>query len=187
MKIRILSLDPSLSNFGICEAMLDTETLEYNVTDLFLSKAEPSKDKRVRKSSDDLARCRVHADNLSHRIKWADMVVCEIPQGSQSARAMASYGACVGLIAAITKPLIQVTPTQVKVAATGSKVASKQEIIDWAVFKFPHANWMKRKGKVIAANEHLADAVAVIEAAIKADDFRMMMSAYNTSPQHKAE
>lgn len=64
--------------------------------------------------------------------KDVNMVVVEVPVGSQSARSMASYGICIGILASITKPMIQVTPTEVKMATVGSKTASKQDMIDWA-------------------------------------------------------
>jgi hypothetical protein len=73
-----------------------------------------------------------------------------------------------------------VTPTEVKLAATGNKNASKQEMIDWAVEAHPEASWLrhKRKGvmELTAANEHLADALAAIYAGVLTDQFKQAMS-----------
>ncbi|GAL23016.1 hypothetical protein JCM19235_1317 [Vibrio maritimus] len=107
--------------------------------------------------------------------KDVNMVVVEVPVGSQSARSMASYGICIGILASITKPMIQVTPTEVKMATVGSKTASKQDMIDWATSAYPDADWLTvtRKGKkvITAKNEHLADSIAAVHAAILTDQF----------------
>ena len=104
----------------------------------------------------------------------------EVPVGSQSARAMASYGVCIGLLAALSdKPLIEVTPTEVKLAAVGSKTASKQEMISWASDLYPHLNWIKSRGKSELAdkNEHIADAIGAIHAGILTDEFARLVAA----------
>jgi Holliday junction resolvasome RuvABC endonuclease subunit len=130
------------------------------------------------KNSDDIERARKLHEGLHNFIQDADLVIVEVPVGSQSARAMASYGICIGIIASIDKPLIQVTPTEVKLAACGKKTASKAEMIDWATNQFPEANWIKHKSKgewVLGnKNEHLADAVAAIVAGVKTDTFQQM-------------
>ncbi len=83
---------------------------------------------------------------------------------------MASYGMCIGLLASIQVPLIQVTPAEVKLAACKSKVATKQQMINWATTNYPGANWCKRKLKGVEVltdkNEHLADALGAIYAGV---------------------
>ena len=181
-KVRIVGIDPSLRNFGIVKATLDPHTLEYTVDDLFLVGTESQDKKVVRKNSDDLRRGKLLFDGLTEACRGASLAIAEIPVGSQSARAMASYGVCVGVLAACPIPLIQVTPTEVKMATVGSKTASKNEMISWATEKFPAAPWLTRKvkGKVdlISANEHLADAVAAIEAGVLTAEFARMMMMY---------
>ena len=81
--------------------------------------------KTVRKNSDDLNRARKHSEILKEILKDVDIVMVEIPVGSQTARAMASYGICIGILSQIETAMIQVTPTEVKVAATGNKTATK--------------------------------------------------------------
>jgi Holliday junction resolvasome RuvABC endonuclease subunit len=182
--IKIVGLDPSLSNFGIARATLDPETLAYTVDDLVLVKTENEKDKKVkkvvRKNSEDLERARKLYEGLIQACHGASFAFAEVPVGSQSARAMASYGVCIGVLAACPIPLIQVTPTEVKLAGTGYKSGTKDEMIEWAMTKFPEANWLltKRAGQMVpvAANEHLADAVGAIEAGLKTDQLKSVLS-----------
>lgn len=180
--ISIVAFDPSLRNFGVVKATLDPFTLEYTVDDLILISTGGEDKKVVRKNSDDLRRAKLLSDGLIEACRGASFAIAEVPVGSQSARAMASYGVCVGVLAGCPIPLIQVTPTEVKVAAVGSKTASKSEMIAWAMNKFPAAPWKMRKlrGKLepVDANEHLADAVASIEAGLLTLEFERMMTMY---------
>lgn len=109
----------------------------------------------------------------------------EIPVGSQSARSMASYGICIGVVASIDKPLIQVTPAEVKLVATGSKTASKDDMIKWATEMYPEGQWLttNKKGVVsfVNKNEHMADAIAAMHAGVKTDQFKGMLSAFRAA------
>tara|TARA_R110000744_G_scaffold376175_2_gene490254 strand:- start:3829 stop:4377 length:549 start_codon:yes stop_codon:yes gene_type:complete len=174
----VLGIDPSLSNTGFVLADLDMETLNYTVLDMYLSETTKTKTKSARVNSDDLERARKHATHLKRMISSADMVFCEVPHGSQSARAMASYGVCIGLLAVIEKPLIQVTAKQVKEAAVGDGTASKNDMILWAVSRHPDADWLKSKDRVLGKNEHLADAIASIEAGLLTEDFKSAIAMY---------
>jgi len=179
MKVKILGLDPSLSNFGIVKATLDMVDLSIRIDDLVLIETErEGKRKVVRQNSEDLARAKLLHDGLQKHAQGAALVFAEVPVGSQSARAMASYGVCIGVLASCPVPIIQVTPSEVKQIATGHKNATKQEMIEWAVAKYPDAGWFaQKKGGVLRPlnkNEHLADATAAIEAGLATDQFRQV-------------
>jgi len=182
--IKIIGMDPSLSNFGFAKATLNPATMLYTVDELVLVKTENEKDKKlkksVRKNSEDLERARALYEGMSEACRGATLAIAEVPVGSQSARAMASYGVCVGVLAACPIPLIQVTPSEVKLAGTGYKSGTKDEMIEWAMAKFPAANWLltKRAGQMmpVAANEHLADAVGAIEAGLKTDQLKQAIA-----------
>lgn len=178
-----MGLDPSMNNFGMVVGKLDLDT--GVLSDLTLSLSSPSKPtdkKTVRQNSKDLDHARNQYQNLHDFINHhnPDLVCVEIPVGSQSARAMASYGMCIGILASINTPLIQVTPTEVKMAAVKSKTATKQEMIDWAANMYPEASWLTHKSKGVLtltqANEHLADALAAIYAGVKTDQFKLIAS-----------
>lgn len=103
---------------------------------------------------------------------------CELPVGSQSSRAQTSYGVCIGVLACVDKPLIQVTPNEIKHYVGNKLTTSKEEIIQWAITKQPDAPWLRRKqaGKdvLVAKNEHLADAIASIYSGMQTDQFRQV-------------
>lgn len=178
--IKVLGIDPSMSNLGLVLADLDPLTGQIVGTpQLRLASTSPGKDKKtVRKSSDDLRRCRELYAALIEWLPEADVVCSEMPLGSQNASAMKGVGVCMMLLATIDKPLIQVMPDEVKLAAVGDKKATKATMIKWASERHPEANWLRRSNKPDApltnANEHLADAIAVIEAASKTDQFKLM-------------
>jgi hypothetical protein len=185
--IKIVGLDPSLSNFGITHATLDIDTLEVTVDSFGLTKTTNEKSKAVkkvvRKNSEDLDRAQLLHEGLLEACKGRSLAFVEMPVGSQSSRAMASYGICLGVLAACPIPMIQVTPTEVKVAGTGIKTATKEEMIEAAIEQFPNAPWpMKKVGGVqspIASQcEHLADASFAIKAGLKTDQFLSIRSMF---------
>lgn len=179
--LTIMGLDPSMNNFGMVVGELDLTTGGLSNLKMMLSSPDkPKTAKSVRQNSKDLNHAKqqyagLHAFLNTHT---PDVICVEIPVGSQSARAMASYGMCIGILASIDKPLIQVTPTEVKLATGLSKTASKADMIQWATETYPEANWLtkKQKGDVTytLANEHLADALAAIYAGVKTDQFKLM-------------
>lgn len=181
--ITVLGLDPSLSNLGAFKAELiieDGAVVNLIPLELSLTKTQKSTSKQVRVNSDDIERCRLlHKGLDSVLTKEVELVFVELPVGSQSARSMASYGACVSLIAKIDAvPVIQLRPIELKLAACNKKTASKKEMIDWAVKHFPDANWLKsRNGSVHSDNEHIADALAAIVAGVRTDEFKTLLLA----------
>ena len=142
--------------------------------------------KSVRQNSKDILAARQLAADVRYGCKDARMVFVEVPIGSQSARAMASYGICVGVLGALAvdQAFIEVTPTEVKLASVGSKTASKQEMIDWAVNNHPDANWplYRKAGElqmVKSSAEHMADAIASIYAGVQTTQFMQLLNFFN--------
>lgn len=182
--IKVVGLDPSLKNLGIVIAEIDITQSHYPFTVTHVEVAQPKdeakKAKTVRKNSDDLRRAKQLHDALQNACKDASFAFVEVPVGSQSARAMASYGICVGVLASCPIPMIQVTPTEVKMAATGIKSATKEEMIEAMAKEHPEVTWLTRKFKgeveLLGSNEHIADAMAAIKAGILTDDFRITIS-----------
>lgn len=181
-KLKIVGIDPALRNFGFCKATLDLGTMTFVVDDLILVESDSQAGKVVRKNSDDLRRAGLLHSGLVSACKGASIAIAEVPVGSQSARAMASYGMCVGVLASCPIPLIQVMPHEVKIAACGHKQAAKEEMIEWAMGRYPAAPWLMRKlkGEMVPMldNEHLADAIGAIEAGIQTDQFQQAISMY---------
>lgn len=178
MKMKVIGCDPSLNNFGIVHAELDLFTLKFEVTGMRLVQSEDNatKAKTVRKNSDDLRRARLLYKGFQEACAGAQFAFIEVPVGSQSARAMASYGICVGVLASCPIAMIQVTPKEVKLAGFGVATATKEEMIESAVKEYPNAPWLYRKLKnkpvLMNDNEHLADALFAIKAGIETDQFK---------------
>lgn len=178
MKIPVVGFDPSMQNWGIAESQLDliTGILDTPKLSLVTTKADDSK--QVRVNSSDLARANELASVVIQVAKQAKVVFVEIPVGSQSARAMTSYGICIGILGSIRSmgiPLIEVNPTEVKKAFTGNKNATKREMIDQAFEYYPEANFPVHKGKIVDKAEHMADAIASIHAGVLTTTFQQLM------------
>ena len=178
-QLRVVGLDPSMRNWGIAEGLLDTDTMILTLNKLSVVNPVLPTGKQVRQNSKDVESAFQLAEGAIAAAKGAQAIFVEVPVGSQSARAMASYGICVGVLGALRAqgiPFFEVTPTEVKLAAVGSKTATKKQMIDWATQQHPEANWpfYQRNGEQLiseAKAEHMADAVAAIYAGLKTSQF----------------
>ena len=181
MQIKIVSLDISMSNLGIAKGIFDTETKKLTITDCLTVCPLVSDNKQVRQNSKDVVRSRQLLDALVEHTKEADMVCAEIPVGSQTARAMASYGICVALIAVVQKikpTFIEVSPNEVKMIV-GSKSATKKEVIQWVQSRHPEAPLETFRGVIsLTKAEHQADAIVAIHAAMQTPVFNSLKTVY---------
>jgi len=184
-KIPVAGLDGSLRNFGIVKGHYDTDNQTFIVTAMHLVQTEKSKNKQVRASSDNLARAQQIATNLQDLLRDTAVVFLEVPSGGQSYAAVLGFGITIGLYASLTVPVVEVSPSETKLAAVGTKTASKQEMIEWATEQFPDADWRKRKlkGEMVLTNdnEHLADSVAIIHAGIRTPSFQQTIAMLRAS------
>lgn len=180
MKIPVVGFDPSLTNWGIAEAELDLENGYLSTPKLSLVQPRDGDGKKqVRRNSLDLQRAEELAHAAMAAAERAKVIFVEVPVGSQSARAMASYGICVGILGSIRAKgleIIEVTPDENKKLFTGSKTATKQQMIDTAMQHYPDANWPMHNNKVSASKaEHMADAIAAIHAGVQTPVFQNLM------------
>jgi len=161
-------LDPSLSNFGMSRgAVVDGK---YRVDSIYLTTTTADK-KCKYKNMDDLRRAQELGKDMLEFFEGIDTIYVELPVGSQSARAMASYGICVGVIAALGKRVIRVSAKDAKEVACDDPKATKADMIEWATTLYPDLPWLthKRHGEIVytGANEHVADSIAAVHAGIK--------------------
>jgi Holliday junction resolvasome RuvABC endonuclease subunit len=176
-------MDPSLRNWGLAKGSYNRETGQLQVEHLALTCPTLPKGKQVRQNSLDLESGHQLFKAALAAAEGAHAVFVEVPVGSQSARAMASYGICVGVLGALRAngiPFFEVTPTEVKLAGPGLKTATKEQMIKWAVDKHPEANWptYKEHGKALiseAQAEHMADAVGAIYAGLSCNAFQQLL------------
>ena len=184
--ITVIGLDPSLANTGIAVMRMLLPENRLVLDDLLLAGTEGRDKKVVRKNSDDLRRAEEIASAVEAMVnKHQPAFLCsEVPHGSQSSRGMMANGIVVGILACLRMrtPLIQIQADETKLSTVGKKTASKAEMIAWAVNAFPEAPWLRRKTKgemvLLKDNEHLADAVAVVHAGVKTEQFRQALSMF---------
>lgn len=188
-KIRVVGFDPSLNNWGIATGSYDTVTGIVAITSLAVTQPEVPSGKRVRQNSKDIAVANQLATAAMLAAEYAEAIFVEVPVGSQTARAMASYGVCVGILGALRAdhvPFYEVNPIEVKLISVGSKTATKNQMIDWATEKHPYAPWPRRiingqKSLITSKAEHMADAIAAIYAGIATAEFQQMLRILNSN------
>lgn len=182
--LRLVGFDPSMSNWGICTATLyPNGVLTADKVQVVTPRKIASK--TVRQNSSDLLLAQQLAAIAFDVCHGAHFVFAEVPVGSQSARAMASYGICVGILGALRsqgKQFIEVTPTEVKIAATGNHTATKKQMINWATDTHPEAGWpthwnLGTKVVTESSAEHMADALGAIYAGIQTHQFLLAIQA----------
>lgn len=190
MKLTLLGMDPSLNNWGLAIGTYDVTTKQLDVYELCVTQPVIPEGKQVRNNSKDLARAEQLAlavrEILRNDAPHATFV--EVPIGSQSARAMASYGVCVGVLGGLRAtgyPFYEVTPNEVKKVATGRTTATKREMIQWAYDQHPSAPWpfQTKKGVttiIESKAEHMADAVAAIHAGVRLPQFQQLLAMMGT-------
>lgn len=182
----VVGIDPSLRNWGLAKGTLNLRTMELVLGKVAVVNPVLPTGKQVRQNSLDLESAKQLSIHTHQAVANAQAVFVEVPVGSQSARAMASYGICVGVLGSLRAagiPFFEVTPNEVKLVSVGKKTATKQEMIDWAMRKHPEANWptftQKGETKVSEAKaEHMADATAAIHAGIQTNEFKQLASFY---------
>ena len=187
MRINALGIDPSLSNLGMARCWIDLDTLEIGVDDLILVHTETDKTKTVIKTADNWRRAVELRAGMLAAAQGCSIAMVEIPlmitpspgmPGGPAAASVANHnsGIAIGIVAGCPLPVIPVMPDEPKVQAVGSRRASKEEMIAWAVNKYPNAPWKTRmyrgKRELTKDNEHLADAVAIVNAGIRTNAFR---------------
>jgi Holliday junction resolvasome RuvABC endonuclease subunit len=197
MNIEVGSLDPSLSHFGVARLLLNLDTLKFTVLRLntiVTEAADKATKKVVRKNSTQLGRCKIIAKSYPPLVAGCKLVFAEVPTGAQSSSAMWAFGAVTMAVAFCPVPVIQVQPTETKMATVGTKTASKEEMIEWAAGAYPDAPFKryekdlirrskktgaiitnKPKGQIHDEEEHVCDALAVAEAGILTDQFQQLL------------
>ena len=180
MPIQVVGFDPSLRNWGIAKGVIDIQEQCLVVQQLHVTQPVLSKAKQIRQNSQDLEAARQLYEEAFTFAKEAQAIFVEVPIGSQSARAMASYGICVGVLGGLRAsgiPFFEVTPTMVKKASCGNATASKHDMITWAMNNHPEAPWpmYSEHNKLLVSEakaEHMADAIGAIYAGVQDNQFK---------------
>lgn len=186
--IRVVGFDPSLRNWGIAIGDLTPATMQLTIHELDVVRAVPLEGKQVRNNSKDLECAEQLAKAAVAAAQGAQAIFVEVPHGSQSARAMASYGICLGILGALRAQgvsFFEVTAGEVKLVTGFKKDATKAQMIAWATEKHPEAPWPVyeqngatfKKGELdMGRAEHMADACAAIHTGISSKPFQQALA-----------
>ncbi|OCP21995.1 MULTISPECIES: hypothetical protein [unclassified Ensifer] len=189
MKIKIAGLDGSLRNFGIAKMLYDLDTGTLEVDDFLLIQTEKEQTKKMRASSDTYERAKKLAEEANEFTKDCVVTFAEVPFGGKSYDAVLGFGIVIGIYASLSVRPEEVAPAQTKLAAVGTRTASKEEMIHWAFNLYPNAPWLLhqkngkgyKKGDPTNANEHLADGCGVCHAGIKLPSFKQAVQLLKAS------
>lgn len=177
--INAVGIDMAFANMGLARVKIEATPASVRIRcdEIHLVSTKSQDRKEVRKSSDDLRRARELLARLESFCIGQQVAFAEVPSGSQNAAAARLLGVAVGVLASCPIPVIEVSQLEVKMASVGKKKATKEEMIAWAVELYPEAPWLRdKKGKLLNANEHLADALATVEAGVRTEEFRRLIS-----------
>lgn len=165
----ILGLDPSFRNWGISKATYDTDSKKLSV---FHGEVLTSNhDLYSKQNQKDLySACLLSQKLAEHWNDDIDLVCIELPHGSQSARAMVSYGVVLGVLSQFINkgiPTICTSALQVK-DVVGNRKATKKEVIQWV--KDNHTEFTLPKS--LNKAEHIADSIVAIHAVLASKQFK---------------
>jgi Holliday junction resolvasome RuvABC endonuclease subunit len=158
----ILALDVGFANTGWAVFSPDGEILDYGVI-----VTQKSKGKTIKRSDDYAIRSGSLAIQLADIIDKYQIygVVGELPTGgAQSAMAMAQMNMATAIVASVCAlknvPTEWCTPTEVKLAMTGIRSATKEQMMDSVRIEYPDVDFKIPKTYF----EHVADAIGAYKA-----------------------
>lgn len=164
-------MDPSLRNWGLCKGVL--EQGQFRLTDLSIHCT--TREEATHRNVSDFERIQTILAGVVPYLPSDAVIFAEMPTGSQSARAMFSYGVVLTVLASLKEQgyrLLPLSPREVKQHSQGNVEASKEEMIHWAAATYPSSLWPvhRRNGQLrinASKAEHMADAVATVHAGLK--------------------
>lgn len=176
VKLNILGFDPSLRNWGVVQAQYDLLTHDIIIKNGYVIQHKPKKDRHIKQNTLDLQT----ANYIKSHLTNADIVIAEVPHGSQSSRAMVSYGVCIGVLGSLYDDLVQVSANDVKRIVepnTAIKAVSKEQVIDWVINKHPEIlSWLPKT----RIKEHICDAIVALYAGINKPKFKELIHEINS-------
>ena len=178
MRIKYMSLDPSLTNTAVVWGEIEVESDTIYPEGFELINTVKTKLKTIRSSSDLVRRCRTINEKLHPLIEQYNpaVVFVETPSGSQNYSGAISYAVSCYLIGTIDPPPIEVTPLEVKMQSVGKGTASKKDVMNYCLKKFPDFPYERKKdGSLVEAKmEHVCDSIATSVAGIKSKQYTQL-------------
>lgn len=177
---RILGLDPGFANIGYTVAEIGKYSLKPVAAGVFQTE-KSSKKRKVLAADDNLRRATEISEFMSmlieeHRIQAICAESMSFPRSSSVAAKMAM---CWGVICALAAlrgiPIVQASPQEIKVAVTGKKTASKEEVQEAVSKKLSLASFLD--GTARSFHEHVYDSGAAILTATATSDVIRILKA----------
>lgn len=171
---KILAVDMSLCNTGWAVTRLIGQPEEVVATGCIVT--APGANRKGNVAADDMRRADIITMGLLDVIELhePDLIVAEMPFGSQSAVSAKGEGMCKGIMVALRRcqevPCLWVLPSLGKFATCGCKDASKEHVQKIILSLWPGC-FIGLKNK---ACEHVADALAAL-IAVRSSDLYMML------------
>lgn len=162
--MKIIGLDPSISNWGIAKGTLSEDNV-LKITDISTLSLKGLLNPKVKKSLNNMRLSNLLYTQLKEDLKDADIVCVEVPHGCKSATAACNLYMVHAILGILDKDkdFVLVTPFDIK-KVVGKE--TKRDIIEWAYARHPEAPWLMRNGlPQLNVSEHQADAIAAIYAA----------------------
>ena len=174
--MKILGIDPGFSSLGwaFCEVKYPGEVEPKYCGIIRTEKA--GRKIQLRASEDNINRAQlIYSDLAALIIDYKITLVCtESMSWPRNAGVVAKMGIVWGVIASVCHqwriPMLQVSPVEIKKNLTGSKQASKEEMIAEIVSRYPRLELPNQK----VLQEHAADAVAAVLACRQSMLFKAM-------------
>jgi Holliday junction resolvasome RuvABC endonuclease subunit len=180
--VLVLGIDPGLATFGLTVVQL-TPTEEV-VQAMHIKTTEKSPKKQNVKAADDtLRRSRELSEWLEKVVGvWGDQIkaICveamSWPRNSAAAVKVAmSWGVLSSLSARRSWPVVMATPAEIKLAVCGVKSASKQQVQDKLMERYPHSEELQsfRQTTAKTKQEHGFDALGSVVACLDSEVIRL--------------
>jgi hypothetical protein len=184
MIIKLMGHDPAFRNWGMALALYDTQLKQLTLTGLDIAQSKIDKSVSTRKNSKDVEVADFTVRRIMPHIKDTQISFIEMPVGSKYPNYMLSYGYCCGIAGTLRaqgNSIIEVHSQDIKEILTGSRTASKDEVIIACMKAYPHLDWPMQTKKGVTTYikgkaEHMADAVGAIRAGLETKEFNDLLS-----------
>lgn len=163
----------------MAKGLLDIKKGDLYISYLHIIHTERNNQKGVLRSFDNWRCAQELSQGFAEFWPEADVILSEIPTGSKSEAAAKGLSIATGVLSGAQKPVIPITPQEVKMATAGAN-AEKDAMIEWAYDLHPEAPWYTAtNGRLLKKNEHCADAIAAIYAGLSTPFFQELYPAFD--------
>ena len=173
--VSILALDPSFRNLGWAVLNVWPDGEEVIASAVITTKKANKKLKRF--AADDNHQCAQHlADKLIEVIKdhHVKLICAESSWGFKGSKAAQLAGMTWGVLSAVSLvyrlPVLQATPTEIKEANVGTTSATKEEVREAVLERYPEAKEAVERVTKEKLQEHGYDAIAAAVACLRSTE-----------------